>query len=116
MMKTAIANCKDQKGQLVLLSATPQTPGMAAPRKDVAWLGVRPEHLTLCSPSKASLAGRVMVTEYLGAEQYIYVDCGFDDVVTVRIDPALDCAVGDDVGLQLQPDALHYFDAAEDRI
>ena len=114
--KMNLMPCKDRKGQLVLLSAKPQAPGLAAPRKDVAWLGVRPEHLTLGDPAKASLGGRIMVTEYLGAEQYIYVDCGFEDVVTVRVDPAVDCAAGDDVGLQLQPDSLHYFDSGGQRI
>ena len=62
------------------------------------------------------LAGKVMVTEYLGSEQYVYVDCGFEDVTTVRIDPAEECTVGSDVGLMLAQDALHLFDEGESRL
>ena len=66
---------------------------LPAPGKDAAYLAAA-EHITLCDAGKAMLAGRVMVTEYQESEQYVYVDCGFDDVITVRIDPAEECAVG----------------------
>ena len=62
------------------------------------------------------LAGKVMVTEYLGSEQYVYVDCGFEDVITVRINPAEDCEVGSDVGLILARESLHLFDEGESRL
>ena len=57
-----------------------------------------------------------MVTEYLGSEQYVYVDCGFDDVITVRVDPAEDHRVGSDVGLRLAEESVHLFDEGETRV
>ena len=114
--KMNLMPCREEGGQLSLLSASIQKSGIPATGKGVAWLGVRPEHITLCDPKQCMLAGKVMVTEYLGSEQYVYVDCGFEDVTTVRIDPAEECTVGSDVGLMLAQDALHLFDEGESRL
>ena len=114
--KMNLMRCKEDNGQLSLLSRTVQKSGIAAPGKGVAWLGVRPEHITLCDPQTATLGGTVMVTEYLGSEQYVYVDCGFDDVITVRVDPAEDHRVGSDVGLRLAEESVHLFDEGETRV
>ena len=114
--KMNLMPCREEDGQLSLLSASIQKSGIPAKGKGVAWLGVRPEHVTLCNPKQGMLAGTVMVTEYLGSEQYVYVDCGFEDVITVRIDPAGDCEVGRDVGLMLAQDALHLFNEGENRL
>jgi len=114
--KMNLMRCREDNGQLSLLSRTAQTSGLAAPGKNVAWLGVRPEHITLVDPKTATLGGTVMVTEYLGSEQYVYVDCGFDDVITVRVDPAEEYKVGSDVGLKLAKESVHLFDDAESRV
>ena len=114
--KMNLMRCREDNGQLSLLSRTPQKSGIAAPGKNVAWLGVRPEHITLRDPQTATLGGTVMVTEYLGSEQYVYVDCGFDDVITVRVDPAEDHRVGSDVGLRLAEESVHLFDEGETRV
>ena len=114
--KMNLMPCREKGGQLSLLSASIQKSGIPTTGKGAAWLGVRPEHITLCDPEHGMLAGKVMVTEYLGSEQYVYVDCGFEDVTTVRIDPAEECTVGSDVGLMLAQDALHLFDEGESRL
>ena len=114
--KMNLMPCREEGGQLSLLSASIQKSGIPATGKGVAWLGVRPEHVALRDPKQGMLAGTVMVTEYLGSEQYVYVDCGFEDVITVRIDPAGDCEVGRDVGLMLAQDALHLFNEGESRL
>ena len=114
--KMNLMPCREEGGQLSLLSAGIQNSGIPATGKGVAWLGVRPEHVTLCDPKQGMLAGKVMVTEYLGSEQYVYVDCGFEDVITVRVDPAVECTVGSDVGLMLAQDSLHLFDEGEGRL
>ena len=114
--KMNLMPCREEDGQLSLLSASIQKSGIPAKGKGVAWLGVRPEHVTLCDPKQGMLAGTVMVTEYLGSEQYAYVDCGFEDVITVRIDPAEDCEIGSDVGLMLARKSLHMFNQGESRL
>ena len=114
--KMNLMPCREEGGQLSLLSASIQKSGIPATGKGVAWLGVRPEHITLCDPKQGMLAGTIMVTEYLGSEQFVYVDCGFEDVITVRIDPAEDFEVGSNVGLMLAREALHLFDEGESRL
>ena len=114
--KMNLMPCREEDGQLSLLSAGIQNTGIAATGEDVAWRGVRPEHITLCDPKQGMLAGTIMVTEYLGSEQFVYVDCGFEDVITVRIDPAEDCEVGSKVGLMLARESLHLFDEGESRL
>ena len=114
--KMNLMPCREEDGQLSLLSAGIQNTGIPATGKDVAWLGVRPEHITLCDPKQGMLAGTIMVTEYLGSEQFVYVDCGFEDVITVRIDPAEDFEVGSNVGLMLARESLHLFDEGESRL
>ena len=54
--------------------------------------------------------------EYLGSEQFAYVDCGFDEMITVRVDPAVELVTGTTIGLYFDPDALHYFDKSCQRI
>ena len=114
--KMNLMPCREEDGQLSLLSAGIQNTGIPATGKDVAWLGVRPEHITFCDPKQGMLAGTIMVTEYLGSEQFVYVDCGFEDVITVRIDPAEDFEVGSNVGLMLARETLHMFDEGESRL
>ncbi len=111
-------------GELRLNAAAPQTIGLAAPTSDVAWLGVRPETITLDAGVKRSgkasgramMTGRLSVCEYLGSEQFAYVDCGFEEMITVRVDPVVELVTGTMVGLHLDPDGLHYFDRAGSRI
>ena len=107
-------------GQLRLKAATPHIVGLAAPTSDVAWLGVRPENITLDITGGASgalmITGMLSVCEYLGSEQFAYVDCGFDEMITVRVDPSGELVTGTTMGLHFDPDALHYFDRSGQRI
>ena len=107
-------------GQLRLLAATPRTVGLAGPGPDIAWLGVRPENITLDATGKAAagsvITGTLSVCEYLGSEQFAYVDCGFDEMITVRVDPAVELVTGTTVGLGFGPDGLHWFDRAGKRV
>jgi multiple sugar transport system ATP-binding protein len=105
-------------GRLCLRAASPQPCGLAAPSSDVAWLGVRPENIKIDvtgdrsgdGQGTAMITGTLSVCEYLGSEQFAYVDCGFDEMITVRADPAMELVTGTEIGLHLDPDVLHYFD------
>jgi ABC-type sugar transport system ATPase subunit len=62
------------------------------------------------------ITGMLSVCEYLGSEQFAYVDCGFDEMITVRVDPSGELVTGTTMGLHFDPDALHYFDRSGQRI
>ncbi|MBO6636569.1 MAG: ABC transporter ATP-binding protein [Roseitalea sp.] len=73
-------------------------------------LGIRPEHIAVTSPGKGAATGRVEVTEYLGADTYLYVDCGEIGQITVRLSGAGNDLRGETVGLSFDPAHLHFFD------
>ena len=107
-------------GGTTLLASAPQTVALAAPVPDAAWLGVRPEHISLDAsgdaPGDQTITGRLSVCEYLGSEQFAYVDCGFDEMITVRVDPDRQLVTGATVGLCLDASAVHWFNQAGQRL
>ena len=107
-------------GKLTLLAATPVTVDLDAPASDIAWLGVRPENIALHDPDDSAgndmITGRLCVCEYLGSEQFAYVDCGFEEMITVRVDPSRELVTGTTVGLNFGPDSVHFFNGANQRV
>jgi len=78
-------------------------------------LGVRPEHVRLCAPDQGSATAEVRVVEPLGADTLIHLDTGGQRVVA-RVGGFPDFRPGDRVGITLDPQDLHLFDAAGARL
>ena len=57
-------------------------------------MGVRAETIIFTELDKADLIGKLILCEYLGSEQFAYVDCGDALLITVRIDPATEMEIG----------------------
>lgn len=72
-------------------------------------LGVRPEAITL--GETGALMGTIDVTEYLGADTFLIVDCGQAGKVTVRDTGDQTRRPGEPVGLSFDPEKLHFFNA-----
>jgi multiple sugar transport system ATP-binding protein len=72
-------------------------------------LGVRPEHLLL--RDDAPLRGRVNVVEPTGPDTYVVVETDAG-MLTLRSDAQLRLRPGDPVGLAVEPQHAHWFDAA----
>ncbi|WP_251880981.1 TOBE domain-containing protein [Grimontia kaedaensis] len=72
---------------------------------------MRPKAINLVSPEEGNCRGIVDVTEYLGADIYVVVDCGELGKITVRTDGESEVRAGDNVGLQFHTNKLHFFDA-----
>ena len=91
---------------------------------DVAWLGVRPENISIGvtgdqshdMAETATITGTLSVCEYLGSEQFAYVDCGLQEMITVRVDPACKLENGTTVGLGFGIDDVHFFNSADQRV
>jgi multiple sugar transport system ATP-binding protein len=81
-------------------------------------LGVRPEHILLANGAAAQgdVAGRIDVTEQLGAELQADVVVGNGALIVSRIDPERDLRPGQDVHLALNPARLHFFDPATEAV
>ena len=108
--------CEVKNGKLTLLCLKRQQVELDVQASEISWLGIRPEHITLCKPEKTNLSGEILVAEYLGSDQFVYIDCGFENMLTVRVDPSKDWKVNRKVGLNFNKQALHLFNSTGDRV
>ncbi len=74
-------------------------------------VGIRPEHIEVVAPGAGQTDGTIEVVEYLGADTFLIVDCGFEEKVTVRLNGDTDLTAGNGVGLHFIPEKLRFFDA-----
>ena len=75
-------------------------------------LGVRPEDVEI--GRSADLSGQVALISPLGSEQHVNVQMG-DVELIVRASKEARIAIGDQIGLTIDPRRLHLFDAASDQ-
>ena len=73
-------------------------------------VGVRPEHIGLCPAKAAHCVGVVEVSEYLGADVMLFVNCGDLGLLTVRHVGDTSLSSGDRVGLRFDESRTHFFD------
>ena len=73
-------------------------------------LGIRPEHITLSDAGSSHCRGRVEVSEYLGADNYLYIECGELGTVVVRTLGTQSVSKGEDIYLKFDKSHIHYFD------
>ncbi len=82
--------------------------GAHAEKYRATTVGVRPEHLEI-TPSGA-WSGKVVYSENLGSDSYIYVDIGAEDPVIVRQQGKSTYHAGDTLGLAPVGEMFHRFD------
>jgi ABC-type sugar transport system ATPase subunit len=78
-------------------------------------LGVRPEHVGLVDPDQGLGPAQVRVVEPLGAETLVRLDAGGQSLVA-RVPGLRDFRPGDRVGVKVDRQHVHLFDAAGERI
>src|SRR5438105_333778 len=78
-------------------------------------LGVRPEHVRLCAPDQGTAMAEIRVVEPLGADTLIHLDAGGQRVIA-RVAGFPDFRSGDRVGVTLDRQHLHLFDAGGARL
>jgi multiple sugar transport system ATP-binding protein len=76
-------------------------------------LGARPEHIAVVAPGEGHCTGTVEVSEYLGADVMLYVDCGALGILTVRHVGDIKLAPGEQVGLRFDETRTHFFDQTD---
>jgi multiple sugar transport system ATP-binding protein len=74
------------------------------------FIGVRPESVRLTPAAEGALAGRVELVESLGSDTLVHIDLGGTTLVS-RVNQRSALVPGGDVGVDLDLDALHFFDA-----
>jgi multiple sugar transport system ATP-binding protein len=92
------------------LQALVKTTGL--PVQTDGFIGLRPENISLCAPAQGMLTARVELVEALGAETLIYVSTDTGVQLVARQVERTELSVGSDIGLHVDVDAAHLFDAA----
>ncbi|MFM2065645.1 MAG: hypothetical protein RLZZ584_554 [Pseudomonadota bacterium] len=96
---------------VVAADAVPQfTQVYCLPVASGGFVGLRPENLTLQPAGSGGVQGQVELVEALGAETLIYVQTGTAQLVA-RQNTRTRLRVGDSVGVDIDADAAHLFDA-----
>jgi multiple sugar transport system ATP-binding protein len=72
-------------------------------------LGIRPEHLEVVGSAGGQWTGKVIHTEKLGADSFIYIDIGTDEPLTVRENGTTPYNVGDTVSVKTMEGKAHRF-------
>ena len=73
-------------------------------------IGIRPEHLLLERGHKQGFLGRVSVVEYLGADCFVFIDCGDLGTLNVRVEGSDQYTIDEEVSVNLLLEHLHFFD------
>ena len=77
--------------------------------KQAANIGVRPEHFTLQRAQKKGFLGSVLVIEYLGADCFIFVNCGDLGTINVRVEGSEQYMIDEKVSVNPILEHVHFF-------
>ena len=84
--------------------------------REAATIGVRPEHLVLKRGHKYGFFGRVSVVEYLGADCFVFIDCGDLGTLNVRVEGSEQYAIDEEVSVNPVLEHLHFFNEQGGRL
>ena len=101
--------CNSQDGNIILHLDGDKKTKIKSPEKECFKIGVRSEAISFAELEKADITGKLVLCEYLGSEQFAYVDCGNGILITVRFDPTTEMEIGSEVGLSFNLSSLHFF-------
>ena len=84
--------------------------------REAATIGVRPEHLVLKRGHKYGFFGRVSVVEYLGADCFVFIDCGDLGTLNVRVEGSEQYAIDEEVSVNPLLEHLHFINEQGNRL
>ena len=80
-------------------------------------IAFRPDKVSICEKNKGLLTGEIKFVEYLGSEQFIYVDCGINEkLIVVKTDPNYSIPHKKIIGLKILSKDLYFFQRGNDII
>ena len=74
-------------------------------------VGLRPEYVLLVAPTVGDFKAKVELVEALGAETLVYVTTEWGDQIVSRHTERTTLAAGDNVGVKIDMNTAHFFDA-----
>lgn len=108
--KMNVMPCAVSDGMFSLPGQNGSGPAPAA-AAGASHMGIRPEHIVIGTESDGHCVGEVEVSEYLGADVMLFVNCGELGLLTVRHVGDTDARPGQRVGLRFDENRTHFFDS-----
>ena len=106
--KMNILDCIQKEGY-IYLDKNKKT-NIKTKKDSIFKIGIRPDNIEICKSEKNVLSGQIKFCEYLGSEQYVYVDCGINDkLIIVKIDPNIKVVLDEKIGLKFISKYVHFF-------
>ena len=106
--KMNILDCIQKEGY-IYLDKNKKT-NIKTKKESIFKLGIRPDNIEICKSEKNILSGQIKFCEYLGSEQYVYVDCGINNkLIIVKIDPNIKVVLNEKIGLKFISKYVHFF-------
>ncbi len=106
--KMNILDCIKKEGY-IYLDKNKKT-NIKTKKEKIFKLGIRPDNIEICKSEKNILSGQIKFCEYLGSEQYVYVDCGINNkLIIVKIDPNIKVVLNEKIGLKFISKYVHFF-------
>ena len=113
--KMNILECNQKEGY-IYLSKNKKT-NIKTKKENIFKIGVRPDSIEICKPAKNILNGNIKFCEYLGSEQYVYIDCKIKSkLIIVKLNPNIKIVLNEKIGLKFFPKYLHFFSKDDKRI
>ena len=113
--KMNILECNQKKGYIYL--DKDKKTNIKTKKENVFKVGVRADSIEICKPVKNILNGKIKFREYLGSEQYIYIDCELENkLIVVKVDPNTKIVLNEKIGIKFISKNLHFFTENDVRI
>ncbi len=113
--KMNILKCIIKKGFIYLNGKKNIKTNIIKTNDKINKIGFRPDKVTICEKEKGLLTGEIRFIEYLGSEQFIYVDCGVGEkLIVVKTDPDYKIPLKKIIGLKMLSKDLYFFSKNDD--
>ncbi len=108
--KMNILDCVTEKGFIYLNGRKDIKTNIRKKDDKTHKIGFRPNKVKICEKEKGLLTGEIKFIEYLGSEQFIYVDCGIDEkLIVVKTNPDYKIPIRKIIGLKMLSRDLYFF-------
>jgi len=108
--KMNVLNCITKRGFIYLNGKENIKTKIRKKDNKINKIGFRPNKISICEKEKGLLNGEIKFIEYLGTEQFIYVDCGIDEsLIVVKTNPDYKTPIRRIIGLKMLSKDLYFF-------
>ncbi|MAQ06549.1 MAG: ABC transporter ATP-binding protein [SAR116 cluster bacterium] len=115
--KMNVLECTTINGNVYFIDKINKKTNIRCNNKDIQKIGFRAEKIIICETKKASFIGYAKFIEYLGAEQFIYVDVGVkENFVIVKEKPDIKVPLNQKLGLKISQKDIHFFSKNDTRL